>query len=283
MPAFDSAELRAVLSKRGRCLGELLDEPTRKPELQSRLDVSRSTVDYAVRELLEFELIDRVPEGFRATLFGELAHAAYVRYDRMLAGQCVAAEVLAAIEPGHIDEPALFEGAEVVLPDPAAPDRPLRRFLELVEGCDGLRGFSPVVLENYVDVFHNRIVNDGMQTEVIITREVLGHLASTYAGRFREVLEADNCTIYESTADPAFGLVLLDLAGKEHVGIVVHDGSGIRGFVVNDGPLVREWGEQLYLMYRKDAEPVFVRGPTSTSGGGTRQQLYGLDASNSAE
>ena len=282
MPVFDSAELRAVLSKRGRCLGELIDRPIRKPELQARLDVSRSTVDYAVRELLEAGLVDRVPEGFQATLFGELAFATFTEYDRTLAGQCRAAAVLEVLPNGAIDEPAVFDGAEIALPDPAAPDRPVRRFLELVEACDSLLGFSPVVLEKYVDVFHDRIVNQAMRTEVIITREVLGHLASTYADRFREVLEAENCTIYESTAEPPFGLVLLEVDGEELLGIVAHDETGIRGFLVNNLPLARAWGERAYREYREQADEVFVRSP-GTESDRSRQQLYGLDASNSSE
>jgi len=63
----------AALEKRARLLRMLADGPMDKPALRDALEVSRSTVYKALRELEELGLVHRVDDGYALTQFGRLA------------------------------------------------------------------------------------------------------------------------------------------------------------------------------------------------------------------
>lgn len=264
MPDFTADDLRRVLSNRHRFLGLLVEGPMRKPAMESRLGVSRSTVNYSVRELMEFGLVDRTETGFRATQFGLLAHETFERYDSTLEGGIAAFDALAELPPGTLSAPELFEGAEVVLPEAAALDRPLRRYLDLLREADRFQGFLPVVLEPCVDALHTRVVVDRRETELVATPEVLRHLATTYVDRFTDVLGTDRCSIFEAPADLPFGLAIFATAEGRRVGLLIHDDKGVRGLILNDSEAALAWGERTYRQNRESAQHVFTRSPVAS-------------------
>lgn len=261
MPEFTAEDLRRIVANRHRYLALLVGRTVRKPEIESELDVARSTVDYAVRELLECGLIDRTPEGFRATQFGELVHATFERYHATLEGTVKAFDALAHLRPGTLDAPELFDGADVVLPEAAALDRPLRRYIERIRRADRFRGVLPVVLEPYVEAIHERTVTEGRETELVMTPDVLRHLATTYVDRFSDVLGAEACSIFETPDNIAVGLAIFEIDDRAEVGVLVHDDKGVRGLVLNDSVAAVSWAEERYERYRRLADPVFTRSP----------------------
>jgi predicted transcriptional regulator len=76
----NSADVRQLLSQRADALSRLLDADRTKNELTEELDVSRSTVDRAVRELESNGLVRREGGTVTATLSGRLAYDSYRRF-----------------------------------------------------------------------------------------------------------------------------------------------------------------------------------------------------------
>lgn len=63
-------KLQNPVAVRHRHLTSLLGEPKRKPDLVSQFGQLRSTVDYAIWELLAAGLVERDEEGYRVTIPG---------------------------------------------------------------------------------------------------------------------------------------------------------------------------------------------------------------------
>lgn len=74
-PTMDSGVAAHVdlVADRYEFLTELAEEPARKPEIVDRTDTSRSTVDRAIRELTEADLVERTEGRYVTTTFGRLA------------------------------------------------------------------------------------------------------------------------------------------------------------------------------------------------------------------
>lgn len=84
-PLLDTIE---VLLRRGAVVERLSAQPTPKRELVDGLDVSRSTVDRALREIESVGLAECRDDGVTLTLCGRLAVAEFERFGTRLADRC---------------------------------------------------------------------------------------------------------------------------------------------------------------------------------------------------
>lgn len=243
-----------VLTGRHRYLGALLDGPLEKRDLVDGFDVSRSTIDRAVRDLERVGFVERDPDGYRATLYGRLAATSYEAFRQRVAGLSRAQTALDGLSAETPLDPALFEGANVVLPEQHAPDRPLLGVLDLVKRAERVRGFSPTVVESYVDLFHRRVVDGALTADIVLADGVLGYLLSEYSGKFTESLDTPRLTVHQTRSVPPFGLLLIDAADGPEVGVVVYGQDGITGYIENDTRAAVDWAERLYRTYRDDAD-----------------------------
>lgn len=242
-----------VLIGRQGYLTALLDGPVQKRDLVERFDVSRSTVNRAVRDLEAAGLAERTPAGYRATVYGRLADAAFRTFSRQVNGIADASAALTDLSTETPLDPVLFEDADIVLPETHAPDKPLLRVLDLVRRADHIWGFSPTAFESYVNVFQQRIVSEGMSADLVFSRDVLEYLLTEYAERFREAFEKPALTVYRTEDRIPFGLLLSDTGDSEEVGVVVYGSDGITGFVCSEAEAATDWARRLFESVRDDA------------------------------
>jgi len=257
-----------VLVKRAEFLAELSECPERKPALVDRLDVARSTVDRALRELEGVGLVARSEAGYALTTTGQLALAAYEEFSGTLTGLARAEDVLDPIPDATLIDPELFVDCEVVRAGLHAPDRAIRAAVSLVEGATRVRGVSPATHGAYVDVFHDRVVDHGMETELVFSEDALAQLTGTYVEKFTPALETGCVSVYQVEDMPPLGLILVDDAdGPSEVALVVYTDRGIHGVVRNDTPAALAWGAEAFRTIRARADPIHdgenVRTPTA--------------------
>lgn len=251
----DSAETVELLARRAPLLRVLRDGAREKRELVAALPISRSTVDRAVRNLETSNLVERNDE-ISLTLPGRLAIDAYddfVGYvDSLESGR----SVLGSLPVDATVERPLVEGATFVSPDRISPERHAVAFKAELEDATDVRGYSSALVPTYVDVLHERIVDDGLTVELTLSPDLLDELLAEAAERVNEALSTDRLRFFEATATLEYSLFVLEQPDRTLVAALVYDDQGRSGVLFNDSKAAVEWAEDVYEPIRESAEPL---------------------------
>lgn len=245
MVKSDPEEVMAVVARRGDVLRTLGGEGVSKRDLVAELDVSRSTVDRAVRELEGIGLAERTPDGCRRTLAGELALREYGRFVDRIDGVMGSRELLAELPPGTPLDAAMLDGGDVVRPERHSPNLPVDRLNDLVSRADRVRAFAPAVFPQQVETYRRGIVEGGMEVRIAVSRDAVERLVSRYRDELADALDTDRLRVRVAAADLPYSLTVADTPTGTEVGQLVYGDDGtVKGFVGNDGPDAVEWAER---------------------------------------
>jgi len=249
----DVPEVIRTVVKRAELLDRLAEGSVSKRNLRDDLGVSRSTVYKAVRELERTNLVEEADAGPRLTLAGRLLADRY----RSFAG--VVADVVGhgpILDPIPHDAPlttAVLDGGDHVLAERHAPNRPIAHVDTMVRDADRVVGFSPVVLPQYVDLFHEQLVSGELTAELVLESPVVDYLQSNHVDRIGEAMATGRLTLWETDATLPFGLVV----GDDGLALIVYEENGeLRGLFRNDAPAALDWGREVFERFRADATEV---------------------------
>ncbi|AQL44430.1 hypothetical protein BV210_01430 [Halorientalis sp. IM1011] len=221
--------------------------------------MSRSTVDRAIDELDDYDIVERSPpDGYRQTELGSLLSAARDSFWNSIEGVYAASAVESTFPRGELGEHAVFDGAEIVRPKPHEPDRPLQHLLDRVETADRFRGVTPVVLGQLVDACHERIATGQLDLELVVTQEVLNCLRSRYRERMPVVLSESDIRRYADGAPFPFGLGVFDCGERRVAVLILCSRNGIGGVVENDSRVAVGWATRLFEETAAAATPIFA-------------------------
>lgn len=117
----DRQEVMSLVAARRPIIECIETTPHDKRDLVANLDVSRSTVDRAIRKLEVAELVAWNTDGYTATPAGRHAVAKYCATIATISDILAAQDVLAALPRECPIEPALLTGADVEYTADAAP------------------------------------------------------------------------------------------------------------------------------------------------------------------
>lgn len=255
MTGANDADFRDVIStvvKRRPFLDTLADGPTAKRDLRDELDLSRSTVYKAVRELEEQGLVAETDEGVGLTLVGRLLADEYRTFETHAAGIHDSAGLLAVLPA---DAPVTVDavlGAETVLAERHAPTRPVEYIDDLVRRADHVFGATPVVLAQFVDIFHEEIVHGDLTADLVLETPVVEYLREDHAERLAEALDTGRLSIERTDESLPFGFVSSE---SEGLVLIVYDESGeLRGVLLNDSRDAIDWGRRTFRAFRDRAE-----------------------------
>lgn len=250
------AEFVSVLDRREDLLRELLDGPADKPGLEATLAVSRSTIDRGVRELEDCGLIERCEGGFRLTLVGRLALGAYDQFVERVAALTEARAMLATVAPDAEFDLAMLDGGRVVEADRASPHRPLEALYGLVGSATAVRGFAPAIHPRQVDTYDERIAEHGMETELVLTDDVLERMATEYSEHFEGLFETDLVRVWRTGRELPFSLTVAETPDGSSAAVMVYGDRGVIGCILNDAARAVEWAEARFERERELAERV---------------------------
>jgi len=244
------------LSLRRRDLLAVLDGGSRrKVALRSALDVSRSTVHRAVRELAAAGLVaddDRV----RLTLPGRRCLELVREADAALGDLTAARDLLARLPASAPVGWPLLRGATVHAPAPADPGRPLDPAAELVRETDVLVGLAATLTQpRFLRLARSRVLDDGMGLSMVYADALVDEVLTRRTAWLREVVEAGA----EAYAVPElpFGMMLgRTAAGPRVVVIVYDDADALVGTLVNDRPAAVDYAARLFQRYRDRAADI---------------------------
>lgn len=251
--------LLETVRRRAAVIERLSDTPRDKRELTDQLDVSRQTVDRALRELESAAIAERTDKKYRLTLFGTLAYrefsALLERFERL----CLTRDLLVHLPTDTQFDVDVLVGAEVVYSGHPMPHEPIRELERLVEDADRLVGYSPISFPQYVSLFHRQITETDTEIELFLDVSLVTQLWESYCQQLREALSSPNfslCQLSEPLC-PNMGLVLLD---ESTVWIGVYDEDGnVRGAITTDADPAVAWARERLDDCRTDAREVFLR------------------------
>lgn len=255
-------ELVSLLARRIEVLECLLENQLTRPELVDELDISRSTVDRAVRELEGMGLLEFSDGAYRASLPGRLAYAEYAELRGELVTVEEAADLLAVLPPDAPLELAVVQGAEVVVATEPAPHVPGSRIPELLAGADRVWSLSMALTNPETgEVVADGVDNDGLVAEVVFERQLYDYLTDSATMPIEDLVATDRFTVYLTETLP-FGLVIAEEDGTTRVCIAVYDDDRtLEGILINDTDAAIEWARTVFDSYRDAADPLEDTGP----------------------
>ena len=222
-------------------------------DLRDELGKSRSTVYKATRELETVHVVESTSDGYGLTLFGRLL---FRKFERMVTETRLIyeyEETLANLPSDLSVDPSLFADADVVVTEPHAPDRAVEELESFVAELGRFRSVTPVHRTRYLSFGRERADDDSFAGEFVVEHRLIEYVLSNHADAFRELLQNDSLTWYETERELPFGLVIPE-SSSAPVGVTLYDeGRQLRAFVRTDDPVAAEWAEETYRSFRDDA------------------------------
>lgn len=258
-----SPPLLETVARRACVIKRLLEEPADKRELEATLDVSRTTVNRAIDNLDDAECIIYQDGKWCVTLIGKLAYSEYeqlsTKYNQLTTAQSLLSH-LPSKSPLNIQ---VIADSVVTSVKPPAPDAPLTQLENLLQNSDQIKGLSPVVCSQYVSLFHHHIVEQGTDTELVLSGELVDYLWTNYKEKMSAVLKSDDGMVWRFEEKLMFGFILID---EKIVWVAIYDEDGrLKGSLVNDTNAGVSWATKVFQSYRQQAEQVSPHDGTPTS------------------
>lgn len=250
-----SADDIAVLQSRLDVLEALRESPHRKPDLESVLSVSRSTVNRAIKELETAGFCTRTGEGYVATAYGELLFDRYRSFLEEATAAAAAGPLLRELPANAPMSVGLLRGAAVHEATPPVPHQPVTRVEDLLREADRIRGVSRTISQSTTSrLIRDRVLEDGVPTEFVVGADLAEYMRTDRREQEREMAETGRYRLFEVESVP-YGLALLNVDGRSIVVCFVYtDSEDLLGTIINDSAEAVEWVESVYDRYRRDAE-----------------------------
>jgi len=256
MPGDFDRDVLGTLLQRAPVLRALSDGPRRKPDLVSTLDVSRSTVDRAIRELENLELVERVDGGFRVTLAGQLALQSLDEFTERIHATTSMTDMLRHFEPDAALTLDALVGADLLLGAQPAPYQIANKLESFIEGAESLRVLTQAISNSSSAEVIAQAVFDGTDYEAVFATDLARFLCQNRSEERRRMVETGHFRAYSADEIPC-NFLLIERSDRVLVVIVVYDDEDIlRGMIVNDTEAAVEWAEDLYERYRSQAREV---------------------------
>lgn len=244
MPSEDVSTVLSVLTRRENVLRRIDSDGCRKRDLLDELSVSRSTVDRAVRELVDAGLVGRSEAEYHRTPTGELVLAEYDdavdRIDSLLG----ASTLLDGLRAESDADPALFDGATVVETDRLSPAASIRSFTDLLERSSYVVGFVSAIFPTQVEAYREQLLDGDLTARMVVTESVCRRLVSQYGDAVRDGFRTGRIDVRRAAELPSYTLVVGTTASSAEVGLVAHTANGVRGVLRNDDPEAVEWARR---------------------------------------
>ncbi|MFW5919952.1 MAG: helix-turn-helix transcriptional regulator [Halanaeroarchaeum sp.] len=255
--SFGDDRLLTTLHRRADVLGLLVDEPRGKRSLIDELDVSRSTVDRALRELETYNCVTRDGEEFVPTAIGRMLFETYETHYAHVDGVGKATDVLVHLPTSAPLAPDMMADATVLRPDSPTPHTAYQELENIINQSRRFRGISVADTHfRFPSLLRDRTVEDGLPVELIGTPEITDHLRSDFTESMHEAMTEGKLELYQRE-DLPYGMLLGDRDEGARVAIVVYGPrSDLTGIILNDTPEAVTWARLVYRGYRREATPV---------------------------
>jgi len=249
----DTCGFVETLCTRHEFLVSLRAGPREKRALVETLDVSRSTVDRAIRELQTEGLVERERRGFRLTAAGELAASFTEGMFSVTADLRAVAEVLGPVPASAPVDGRVVRNATVTEASRATRYEPLTAVDKLLREATRLYGLAPLVTRRRsMEHLAEAVTDRGADAEIVFGESLADQMLPSMDEEIRSMVR-EGFTPF-STDDLPFGLVLGETPDGLRTCVITYTDEGdLRGVITNDAPEATAWAWDVYRSYRRDA------------------------------
>jgi predicted transcriptional regulator len=247
-------DLLETLHRRGRFLTLLVEDARTKRDLVDKVDVSRSTVDRAIRDLEAAGLVERTGDGYAATVAGRIVTADRDRYRRTVDGVADARSLLALL-PRDADVPgSMIRDATAVHAAAPTPAAPLEELQERIAGSDRYRAVAAIdPRTGFAALYEEQVLENGLDLEFVFTEELAAYVREHRGGLWR-ALDEHGVDVY-AVADVPHGLGIVEDGDDASAVLPVYDAQmQLAGIVFNDVPAAVDWARDTYGALRERAQ-----------------------------
>lgn len=261
MPATEhdrpADELVALLARRIEVLEAVLEAPRTRPELVDTLDISRSTVDRAVRELEDMGLVRFNGDSFSATLVGQLAHTEYETLRTDLVTLEEVSPLLTSLPSTAPVDLRILRDAEVVAATEPAPHVPGSRISALLRQADSVRSLSMAYTTPETgDVIADSVAAGELSTEIVFEAALYEYLTDSEVLDVEALVDDPNVSAGIVDTLP-FGLIIARHANTTDVCLAIYDDDRtLEGVVINDSQPAVDWATAVWEEYQERARPI---------------------------
>jgi predicted transcriptional regulator len=256
MEGEDSTAALETVRRRAGILSLLTDAHWDKRDLVDSLDVSRSTVDRAIRELQTDALVTRNEDGYVATLPGRILFERYERYVDDVRGVAAVSDLIQHL-PVDADVPAAaFADADAYRPTAPDPYRPQQVLRDLVRDSHTLRGLlAAQATPNAPDVIRQQSLEGDLDVEYLISPRMREYLWTERSDLVSTLVE-DGGVVFHETDAITFDYGLLDDGTTHFVVVLYTDDGQMAGILVSTADAAVDWAESTFRRLREDATRV---------------------------
>ena len=243
--------MKSAIRKRRLILKKLVDAPHSKSELASQMDVSRSTVDRAIRELLEYGCTTKTGAKFEATETGRLALEEHQEYRQSVQTLEASSSILNHVPMGALDNDFLRDASFDIV-DNKQPWKVFEKSTELVKRAKSLKRTVPVVFQQHLASIIDSLDN-GLDVELIWDRSLYDSLIEVERNEVPTLKGHDQATVLSTDLSESYAIWITDLPEERHAGITVYTDGGVKGVIRNNTPTAVEWALDQYKRRKQDA------------------------------
>lgn len=235
-------DLLQHLAHRGGVLQCIRDGVFDNRAIAGQIGKSRSTVVRELRILKDNDYIRDHPSRYELTRFGEYALELYE-----LAEPLGRAEQFIPYLPSGTPI-TLLKDANIRKSGGTVPQLPIEHVEDIIRTADQAKIVAPAVIPSLVDAISERIQNDSLTIDIVVTGDVLDELWSTYSKEFNSCVKSKTSILWQTDEELSFGLVIAD---KETVCLGVYDDSmRLLGTITNHSGDAVEWALETFHEYR---------------------------------
>lgn len=248
-----SEAVRTVLDRR-EFLDALRDGPKDKRTLVEAADVSRSTVNRAVRDLETAHLVERTNGGYRTTAYGELLAEEFASLLDTASFAWEVRDVLEQLPTVELDfELSRLADADITTPTPANPSAPMERVVEIKRNVTTLRSLASGRSPGALDA-HERGAQEGdVSFESVCSVDLVSWLVADDERReqLAGLLEHDGVSVYAYDGEIPVPVGITE--DRTFFGVESPEGAPV-ALVESTDDRVRDWAVERFESARDAAD-----------------------------
>jgi len=264
-----------LVMKRIGVLRQLRDGPAHKRDLVEETGQSRSTIDRAVRELAELDLVERREDGVTVTAAGRLAVEHLGEFQTGLGDILATDSVLDPLPSDAAVTTDVVVDGEAMLATEPMPYRPLERVHDALADADRYRAVLPALDDpRQIRLLYEHVVTEGNPAELVVGPVLFATLREEFPRRITAMAEHEGFSALVTEELPPFALSLAERETGEGTRttvfvVVFTENGGVHGVIANGSPDAVRWAEQQYERAREGSSAQTESLFADTDGGTT--------------
>lgn len=228
---------------------------THKREIEDDLDISRATIDRAIRRLDDCGIVERDGPECQLTLYGRLLLETYQTLSEEINRLAEAQEILSALPDETKFNTNFIANAKITTCTSASPLTIYRKTERVLRQSNHIRGIYPVLPPYSIDLLES-LDEQGTTLELICSDEVIEEMVTNYGERLTGLFGTDKHNLFRGQGEalPIYRLLISDNA--EVILLAYNENMSLCGGLFNTSRSAIEWGEQRFKQVCSETEIV---------------------------